>query len=84
MRSGEPIPERIANAPQLLPGLQIYYLAFVELSSCRSGGFSLGPIPWLAIDHYAARHEFEDEQYEDLFHFVQALDSEYIKYKEKK
>ena len=84
MRSGEPIPERIANAPVLLPGLIVYYLAFLELSSCRSGGFSIGPIPWSSIAMYAQLHEFEGEQLEDLFYFVQCLDSEYIKFKEKR
>lgn len=84
MRSGDPIPDRIQNAPTLAPGLYLYYLAFQELSTCRSAGFGVGPIPWMAIDRWAVAAELDMEQREDLFYFVHRMDQAYIDWSTKK
>lgn len=77
LRDGMPLPEHIQNAPELTHGLVLYYNAFQDLSSCRSLGMSLGPIPWTAIDQYCQRHGIKDEQYDDMFHHVNELDEAY-------
>lgn len=57
----------------------------MDLTSCRGSGYGTeGPISWLTIHQYADAKEFEGEQREDLFYFVQKLDTVYLKYKTKK
>jgi hypothetical protein len=73
-----PLPEKIANAPELAPGLDLFYVAFLELATCRTSGWGEGPIPWTAIDRYAEANAFEGEQREDLFHHVRAMDQGYL------
>lgn len=80
-----PLPDKIANAPELLFGLDVFYIAFMDLTSCRGGGYGTeGPISWLAINQYADAKRFDDEQREDLFYFVGKLDLVYLDYKTKK
>jgi hypothetical protein len=80
MREGLPLPKAIASAPQLMLGLELYFDAFFDLSTCRSMGFSMGPIPWSAMRDYALAFEFSEEQAEDLFHYVRVMDIEYMKH----
>jgi hypothetical protein len=84
MAEGLPLPKRIANAPQLAQGLELYYEAFWELSSARAVGFGVGPIPWGVVDSYATRYAFDDEQREDLTYYVRAMDNAYIKHHQPK
>lgn len=79
MRSGQPIPDRIANAPELEVGLQLYIQAFFDLDSERSHGMAPTPIPWTSIAQYARAFEFDEEQTEDLFFHVRRLDAEHLK-----
>lgn len=79
VRSGQPLPDRIANAPQLELGLQLYLTAFFDLDAERESGMSLGRIPWSAVDRYAVAYELDDEQYEDLHYFIKHMDTEHIK-----
>ena len=78
MRERLPLPERIANAPQLQLGLELYYDAFWELGSCRVSGWSAGPIPWVAINDYAEAFEFDEEQREALTYYTRRLDQAYL------
>ena len=77
-RSRTPLPEAIANAPELAPGLGLYFGAFFDLTTCRAQGWSQGPIPWTAIDRYAEANGFLGEQRVDLFHHVRAMDAGYL------
>lgn len=77
VQAGDDLPERIKNAPQLWMGLSLYYNAFQELSSCRNHGMGIGPIPWQAINDYCMTYEIEDEQREDMFHYIAVLDTNY-------
>ena len=79
MRAGQPLPERIANAPELEVGLQLYLQAFFDLDSERSHGNGLAPIPWTSIAAYARAFEFDEEQTEDLFFHVRRMDAEHLK-----
>jgi hypothetical protein len=78
IRGRMPFPDAIANAPELAPGLNLFYLAFLDLTSCRTLGYSQGPIPWLAIHYYCEAHGIEGEQREDLFYHVAQLDKVYL------
>jgi hypothetical protein len=80
MRERLPFPERIANAPRLQIGLELYYEAFWELGSCRAFGMSLGPIPWTAIQDYARAFDLDEKQREDLVYYVRVMDLEYLKF----
>lgn len=79
VRAGEPLPERIANAPELTNGLQIYLQAFFDLDAERSHAMAPTPIPWTSIAAYARAFEFDEEQTEDLFFHVRRMDAEHLK-----
>ena len=86
-KRGLPLPEFIRNAPVLLPGLDIYYEAFQELSTCRPyiglEGVP-GPIPWTAVDRYGVSKGFDGEAQDYLEKLVRALDDEFLTYTREK
>lgn len=84
MRSGDPIPDRILNAPQIRFGLMLYLEAFFDLDSERVPGMALGRIPWIAIQRYAEHYELDEEQTECLFYFIRAMDTAHLKRAEQK
>lgn len=75
----KPVPEKIANAPQLLPGLGLYLQAFLALSSCRPLGMAEGRIPWTAAFQFAQNMEMDPEEFEDLWILVSYMDAAYLK-----
>lgn len=79
MRSGQPMPERIANAPELRIGLQLYLQAFFDLDSERSHDFAPKAIPRSKVAEYAKELELDEEQAEDLFFFVKKMDGAHLK-----
>lgn len=81
---GHPIPDRIANKPQLDIGLQLYYTAFFNLTTCRPSGFGVCPIPWTAIREYALTFEFDSYQEEALYSHIRSMDSVFMKFHEDK
>lgn len=83
MRQRSPLPERIKNAPRLWLGLELYYDAFWELSTCRASGMAVMPIPWSAMRDYASTFGLDEAQEEDLFYLVRAMDNAYIEHFEK-
>lgn len=84
LRERKPLPKAIQDAPSLLQGLELFYLAFMDLGTSRSIGFGEGPIPWTAIYMYCQAHEIEGEQQEDMFYHIQQMDSTYLEFKAKK
>ena len=85
VRSGLPLPDRIQNAPSILPGLELYYIGFLDLTSSRSlGGFGIGPIPWLAIEQYSQVMELDEDQRFAMHHHVAEMDKAYIRHMQKK
>ena len=76
--TGRALPTKIANAPELLPGLELYFVAFQDLHTCRSAGFDVGPIAWLDIDRYADQGGLDEDQRQDLHHHVRAMDNAYL------
>jgi len=78
LKMRKPLPKKIQNAPELNLGLELYWNAFWDLSTCRSTGFGAGPIPWLAILEYTRTFEFDEEQQEDAFYLVRVMDNAYL------
>lgn len=78
----QPVPDFIAEAPELLPGLKQYVDAFWELHTCRSvfGLGIVGPIPWTAVNEYAIRNGYEGEEFDDLLYHLRSLDEAYLDY----
>ena len=83
LRDGLPLPQKIQNAPSIPFGLEVFYTAFLDLSSCRGIGWGPGSIPWTAISEYARLFDFDEELTEELFYFVQKLDEAYLRYTNK-
>lgn len=73
-RMGLPLPDFIANAPELLQGLQLYLQAFFDLDTERSHAAGIVLIPWSAIKDYALANEFSEEQSEDLQFLIRKMD----------
>ncbi|QDP56587.1 MAG: hypothetical protein GOVbin2380_22 [Prokaryotic dsDNA virus sp.] len=78
MRAGEQMPERIANAPELKPGLQLYLQAFFDLDAERTHALSLTPIPWTSIKAYAEFYALDLEQTEDLLFLIRRMDNAHL------
>jgi len=73
LKARRPLPAAIQRAPEILPGLGLYYLAFLDLQTHRQG-----TIPWMAIDDYGRRNEFSEDQLEALHHHIRHLDGVYL------
>lgn len=79
------LPEKIANAPVVLAGLELYYEAFLELSTDREIGMGIGPIPWSSIDRYALRAGLvSDDDYADFKDLVRAMDGAFMRYEQQR
>ena len=75
-----PLPERIQNAPDLFVGLELYFQAFTELNTCRSTGWSAGPIPSWCIDELCARAELTEDESEDMCYHIRTMDQAFLKH----
>ena len=84
VQRGDPLPEKLANAPSILPGLEIYYQAFWDLSTTRQHGMGLGPIPWDKVEEYADRGLYNEEQRSALHFYIQRMDTLYLNKMNKK
>ena len=80
LRERLPLPKRIANAPELWLGLELFYDAFWDLNSCRDAGWSLGPVPWTVIHDFATAFQLDDEQFDDLYYYIRRMDDAYLKF----
>lgn len=80
LRERRNLPAAIRDAPDVPLGLEIYFQAFWELTTCRGGGMGLIPISWMTIIEYAQLHELDDEQTDDLLYFVRAMDKAYMEH----
>jgi hypothetical protein len=79
-----PLPDALQNAPELHFGLELYFISFLELSTCRAlGPGGEGGVSWLAISDYADRNKFSEEQREDLFFYMHEMDKAYLAHQAK-
>ena len=58
----------------------LYLQAFWDLSTCRSIGMSLGPIPWDAIVRYMEYHQIPDELHETFLAAMTVMDATYLQW----
>lgn len=84
VRDGIPIPERIANAPELTVGLEVFYVAFWDLCSDRPSGLDLGQIPWSSIKLYCDEIDADEELREDMYHIIRGMDAAFLKHLQSK
>jgi len=84
VKAGWPLPESIANAPSLSPGLELYYIAFLDLMSCRQMGMSSGPIWWTTVQEYCNLLKLSEEQTEAMHFHIKEMDLVYLKHSTKK
>lgn len=83
MQTGMPIPDFIKNAPELMPGLEVFLQAFWDLSTCRQIGMGLGPIPWTSVESYATLYFESDGFKQDLHFHIRQLDAAYLEWANK-
>ena len=69
------MPKFLAEAPELLPGLALYYEAYSELRTGQE------PISWLAIDRYCQVHGIIGETRDLMFHYLRQMDNAMAKSK---
>lgn len=72
------LPPQLRDAPEVAPGLELYYHAFQRLSTCRPVGMGLGPIPWTSIKQYAILQELDQLQSEALEYHISRMDSAFL------
>jgi hypothetical protein len=53
--------------------------AYKELSTCRSFGWGLGPIPWLAMLEWCRYHQLKPHVTDHLIHVLQLVDAETLR-----
>lgn len=84
IKSRQAFPAAILNGAELPDELRLFYAVFLDLTSCRTLGHAIGPIPWLAIHYYCEAHGIEGEQREEVFYHVAQLDTAYLDWSAKK
>jgi len=83
LRLNAPLPDKIANVPDLNTGLEFYLEVYLDLCSDKNVGFGEGPIPWSAMNEYAKRYNIADEEFERMVSVLRAADAEVLKGKQK-
>lgn len=79
------LPEKMQSAPQLLPGLELFYEAFLDLSGSRvPAAAGPGSIPFSEISAWARHYDVTGETFELLVLFIRRLDAAYIGHVTKK
>lgn len=77
-----PIPDSLANPPQIKFGLEIYWNAFLNLNCDRASSFDVGPIPTVAILSYASYYDIDDV--ESFLEVIRRMDNAFIEHHTKK
>ncbi len=57
-----------------------YLKAFYDLSTCRSSGMGVGPIPWSAMIAYAEWYGLDRDVTEAFVDIIREMDSAYIEH----
>ena len=73
------IPKPLLEMPDL-GSLCWLYTAFLDLSSCRSMGVAIGPIPWTAIQAYANEWDLVEYPRALLFSAIRCADDMVVSY----
>lgn len=70
LRYDRPYPDPIANAPELAMGLEMFFVGYQDLTTCRDFN---GNIPWMSIETYGEKKGWDVDQIEMLHFFVRHL-----------
>ena len=84
LRQNTDFPDKIKNAPSLFMGLELFFKAWMELSTCRINSLEEGPIPWESIRNYCLEYGIVGELKEDMFYLIRSLDNAYLSYRRDK
>ena len=77
---GRDFPEWYLNEPYL-EGFDAFYLrAFSDLSTCRSSGMALGPIPWHRILQYADHKRLNETMTEAFVTIIRGMDTAFLEH----
>lgn len=76
---GQPIPESY-HQPDVSDEARPFLSAFWILHGDRQSGFGSGPIPFTAIDRYAARMGIAGDEFWVFETMIRACDSEWLKH----
>jgi hypothetical protein len=76
------LPEKFIEIGEMTePWMAFYIESFFELSTERSVGMGIGPIPWSSIFNYASAFEFTGSDYHTFHSIIRAMDSHYLRMK---
>lgn len=79
------VSERIQNAPELLPGLQLYVDAFNLLTRSRSIGQSgYGTIPYGEISQFCKDENIKGEDRSAMFFLIGEMDRFFVEFQAKR
>ena len=74
LKKGRPLPSWYIEEPSVDAGDACYLTAFGELSTSRSLGMGVGPIPWKIITEYGAFHGLDYELLVPFISIIMGLD----------
>jgi hypothetical protein len=77
--TGEALPAEIVNAPILRLGSALYLNAWFELDVERDRS-KLEPVKRSSCFDYASDYDFDFDQTEDLWFYIQRMDREFLKF----
>lgn len=80
---GLPLPKAAQDMPDLALGLELYWDAFLDLSTCR-GGMGDGPIPWTVARQYAEQLDMDEDEFEEMWFILSRMDETWLKHQDKK
>ncbi len=77
-----PLPPEYVEFQEIVEDWMLWFVdAFLELSTERSIGMSLGPIPWSKVREYGIHHGFSGSQLNDFHTIIRRMDDVYLKSK---
>ena len=79
-----PLPDWIKNRPELEIGLEFYYMAFMDLCTCRQIGMGEGPISWVSMKLYTEFYDIYGVEFERFVTIITNMDTAYLEERNKK
>lgn len=78
------MPKALLERPALLPGLDFYFNAYIDLQNDRPMGMAIGPIPWSSIVTFAQIHSLDLDDLHELNHLIRKMEQADREHDEKK
>ena len=78
IRKGRPLPEWYEDEPVIDPADIFYLKSFYDLSTCRSSGMGIGPIPWTAMSRYVEYYKLAWDVAEAFIDIMREMDGAFI------